>query len=118
MKKNDFRTGRKNNVENMGTLAVSFTLMLLITFSGCAQTKPATSKTNNGRIITGAERFDLYAPLLKGKAVAVFANQTSMIGNKHLVDVLKSKGIKIQKIFSPEHGFRGTADAGEKVNSE
>jgi uncharacterized protein YbbC (DUF1343 family) len=68
------------------------------------------------RIIPGAERMDVYLPLLKGKSVAVFANQTSMVQHTHLVDTLLSKGIKVVKIFGPEHGFRGNADAGEHVN--
>jgi uncharacterized protein YbbC (DUF1343 family) len=67
------------------------------------------------KIIPGAERVDAYVPMLKGKSVAVFANQTSMVGNTHLVDTLVKRGIKVVKIFSPEHGFRGNADAGEKV---
>jgi uncharacterized protein YbbC (DUF1343 family) len=69
------------------------------------------------KIIPGAERVDVYVPLLKGKAVAVFANQTSMVGNTHLVDVLVKKGIKVVRIFGPEHGFRGDADAGEKITN-
>ena len=66
-------------------------------------------------VITGAERMAVYLPMLKGKAVAVFANQTSMVKNTHLVDTLISSGINVVKIFGPEHGFRGTADAGEHV---
>lgn len=69
------------------------------------------------KIIAGAERVDVYVPLLKGKSVVVFANQTSMVGNTHLVDTLVKRGIKVVKIFGPEHGFRGTADAGEKVGN-
>ncbi|MDE3184444.1 MAG: DUF1343 domain-containing protein, partial [Bacteroidota bacterium] len=69
------------------------------------------------RIIPGAERLDQYLPLLKGKNVALFANQTSMVGNTHLVDTLMKRGIKIVRIFGPEHGFRGNADAGEKVGN-
>jgi uncharacterized protein YbbC (DUF1343 family) len=68
-------------------------------------------------IIPGAERMDLYLPFLKGKSVAVFANQTSVIGSTHLVDALLAKGIHIQKIFAPEHGFRGEADAGEELGN-
>ncbi len=70
---------------------------------------------NNGSVITGAERMQVYLPLLEGKSVAVFANQTSMVKNTHLVDTLLSSGIKVVKIFGPEHGFRGDADAGEHV---
>jgi uncharacterized protein YbbC (DUF1343 family) len=69
------------------------------------------------RILPGAERMQVYLPLLKGKNVAVFANQTSMVGNRHLVDTLLASGIKVTKIFAPEHGFRGNADAGEKVGN-
>jgi len=57
----------------------------------------------------------VYLPMLKGKSVAVFANQTSIVGNTHLVDTLIKSGIKVVKIFGPEHGFRGDADAGEHV---
>ena len=69
------------------------------------------------KIIPGADRTAVYFPLLKGKAVGVFANQTSMIGQTHLIDTLISSGIKVVKIFGPEHGFSGSADAGEKVTN-
>lgn len=71
---------------------------------------------NNSPVIPGAERMNVYLPMLKGKAVAVFANQTSMVKNTHLVDTLISSGINVVKIFGPEHGFRGDADAGEHVD--
>ncbi|MBQ0016182.1 MAG: DUF1343 domain-containing protein [Bacteroidales bacterium] len=60
---------------------------------------------------------DIYLPLLRDKQVAVVGNHTSLVGNTHLVDTLLSSGVKVAKIFSPEHGFRGTAAAGAKVNS-
>lgn len=63
----------------------------------------------------GASQMNKYIRLLKGKRIALVVNQTSRIGNTHLVDTLISKGINIQTIFAPEHGFRGKADAGEKV---
>lgn len=63
----------------------------------------------------GNARMDLYLDSLRGKRVAIVANQSSSINNTHLVDTLLSLGIAIQKVFAPEHGFRGTADAGEKV---
>jgi uncharacterized protein YbbC (DUF1343 family) len=71
---------------------------------------------NQAPVIPGAERMQVYLPMLKGKSVAVFANQTSMVKNTHLVDTLLSSGIKVVKIFGPEHGFRGDADAGEHVS--
>ena len=67
------------------------------------------------QIVPGAERLSAYLPLLKGKQVAVFANQTSKIGDKHLVDVLMENKVQVNVIFGPEHGFRGEADAGAKV---
>ena len=76
---------------------------------------PVFSQVNSQSIITGAERLETYLPLLKGKSVAVFANQTSMVNKTHLVDTLLKRGINIVKIFGPEHGFRGDADAGEHV---
>ncbi|MEY4113893.1 MAG: hypothetical protein RLZ76_586 [Bacteroidota bacterium] len=65
----------------------------------------------------GAANANAYIHLLKGKQVAVFANQTSMVGEKHLVDILLENKIAVKKIFGPEHGFRGVADAGEKVGN-
>ena len=68
-------------------------------------------------VITGAARTEAYLPLLKNKRVALLVNQTATIGETHLVDSLLKLQIRIQKIFSPEHGFRGNADAGEKVGN-
>ena len=68
-------------------------------------------------VITGAARTEAYLPLLRNKRVALLVNQTATIGATHLVDSLLKLHIKIQKIFSPEHGFRGNADAGEKVGN-
>ena len=67
------------------------------------------------KVITGADRMNVWLPYLENKSVAVFANQTSMIRNTHLVDTLLAMHVKIKKIFGPEHGFRGVADAGEHV---
>ncbi len=61
---------------------------------------------------------DVYVPMLKNKSVAVFANQTSVVGSQHLVDALLKRGVVIKKIFAPEHGFRGLADAGEHVDNQ
>src|SRR5689334_767170 len=93
---------------------------LIIAFlSGCSQ--PPTVQhapiATDSKIIPAAERTGSYLPLLKNKRVAVFANNTSMVQDVHLVDTLSRSGIMIKKIFAPEHGFRGTADAGEKVSN-
>lgn len=66
-------------------------------------------------IVTGAERTDQYLPILRNKRVGAVVNHTSTIGSTHLVDSLVSLGIKIEKIFAPEHGFRGDASDGEKI---
>ena len=68
-------------------------------------------------VTVGAERLDQYLSLLKGKSVGLVINQTSVVGNTHLLDTLISLGIKVKKVFAPEHGFRGTADAGEHVSN-
>lgn len=68
------------------------------------------------RVVVGAERTDLYYPALEGQRVAVFSNHTGRVGGRHLVDMLVDDGVNVVTIFSPEHGFRGDADAGEHVS--
>ena len=68
-------------------------------------------------VIVGAEQTEAYFPLLNGKRVALFSNHTGMVKDKHLLDVLVENSINVVAIFSPEHGFRGDASAGEKVAS-
>lgn len=79
-------------------------------------------KINNNvePIITGANQTHIYIPLLKGKRIGIVANQTSVIYKSdntytHIVDSLLNLNINIEKVFAPEHGFRGTADAGEHI---
>lgn len=67
------------------------------------------------RIIPAAERINVYLPFLKGKKVGIFANHTSMVGNKHLVDTLLKLGVDIRVAFGPEHGFRGDTPDGVKI---
>lgn len=86
-------------------------LAVLMWFTAFAQ--PAAKV--GSKIIPAAWRTEKYLPLLKNKRVALFANNTSTVGNTHLADTLSKLGVKIQKIFAPEHGFRGKADAGETV---
>src|SRR5690349_16186824 len=69
-------------------------------------------------LLTGADQIPLLGSKLKGKKVGIMVNQTAIVGRSHLVDSLRSIGIDIKKIFSPEHGFRGTADAGEYLNDD
>lgn len=90
--------------------AFSLLLQIPITF---AQTSVKTTQLR-----TGAEQTEKYIPYLKGKRVAILANLTTIIGNRHLVDSLQTLGINVVKVFGPEHGFRGNASAGEKVKDE
>ena len=95
-----------------------YQLIILCAFSCSGQGR-------TDRVVLGDERFDEYVPELEGKRIAVFSNHTGIVGDvkkgseygPHLVDVLLGKGIDVKAIFSPEHGFRGTADAGELVVS-
>src|SRR5688572_8546428 len=72
----------------------------------------------SAKIVSGADQPEKYLPYLKGKRVAILANQTSIAGDQHLVDFLLSKGIKVAKEYGPEHGFRGNASAGTHVADE
>lgn len=85
-------------------------ILTLFSFS-CQATEPSE------KIKVGAEQTEEYLPALKGQRVAVLANHTAMVGEQHLVDMLISNGAKLVGIFSPEHGFRGGADAGEHVKN-
>lgn len=78
---------------------------------------PTRTPAYGNNVITGAERTDQYLPLIEGRRVGIVANHTSITGNSHLVDSLISLGVDVRKIFTPEHGFRGIADAGEKINT-
>jgi uncharacterized protein YbbC (DUF1343 family) len=95
-------------------------IFIVSTLALCSTSKQGKEQVaiNKAGIKTGAEQTEKYLPILKGKRIAIMANQTSMIGKTHLVDSLKSLGVKIVKVFGPEHGFRGNASAGVKVNDE
>ena len=69
------------------------------------------------RIITGDERTELYFNLIKNKRIALYSNHTGIAHKKHVIDLLIEKHMNVVAIFSPEHGFRGNADAGEHVGN-
>lgn len=99
-------------------------LLAMLWLSACGQPTPAPPPKNHTPeqevsrqpLVFGAERTEFYLPLLKDKTVGVIANQTSVVGNTHLVDTLLALGISIKSVFAPEHGFRGNASAGEKIS--
>jgi uncharacterized protein YbbC (DUF1343 family) len=102
-------------------------ILCAVIFVSCFATVPMAFSTERSRHVNektsladeslkvGAERVELYLPLLKGKRVGLLVNQTSRVGRRHLVDFLQSHDINVTLIFAPEHGFRGEYGAGEKV---
>jgi uncharacterized protein YbbC (DUF1343 family) len=88
--------------------------MLCISLQACLQ-EDASGKAD---LLTGAKQTDQYLPLLKDKKVALVANHASLIDKTHLADSLLSLDVALVKVFAPEHGFRGIADAGELIDNE
>ncbi len=78
--------------------------------------KEVATENPTSEIKTGDENIQAYLPILKNKKVGIVTNQTGIVSDKtHIVDFLLEEKVLLQKIFAPEHGFRGTADAGEHV---
>lgn len=104
-------------------MRVPFSLFLIMLFIPAVYQAQITilSKLNvektDADIRNGAERVEVWKPLLEGKSVAIVANHTALIGQTHLLDTMLRSGIRVKKIFAPEHGFRGMAANGEKVAS-
>jgi uncharacterized protein YbbC (DUF1343 family) len=107
----------------MKNIGINLCLALLFTATQC--TKPPASVTESNlpmrneidtRVRVGADELDVLLPLLQKKNVALVVNHTSLVGNTHLTDTLISSGITVRKVFAPEHGFRGAAADGERVN--
>jgi uncharacterized protein YbbC (DUF1343 family) len=100
-----------------------FTIGIILVLASChskeGNTQVRVSKdlllVNIDEILTGAERTDLYFPLLEGKSVGIVCNHTSLVKNTHLVDTLINSGFTVKTIFSPEHGFRGDLEAGADI---
>src|SRR5258706_11865957 len=91
----------------------TFWLLVTLIVTSCkAQSTAGDSK----RAILGAEQLDLLLPQLQGNRIGLLVNNTANIGKTHLADTLVSRGIRIAKIFGPEHGFRGAAAAAEQVS--
>ncbi|ANW97435.1 hypothetical protein AXE80_05205 [Wenyingzhuangia fucanilytica] len=98
----------------------TFLILVFFSFATLSSCK-AQNKSIKNEIIVAANHTKAYLPLLKNYKIGVVANQTSVIfkkdGHTHLIDSLLQLNIKISKVFSPEHGFRGKADAAEKVDN-
>jgi uncharacterized protein YbbC (DUF1343 family) len=103
-----------------------FALGVILIIASCHSKHGNTQGINTERlqmvdsdeILAGAERTDLYFPGLKGKSIGVVCNQTSLIGNTHLVDSLVNSGIDIKSIFTPEHGFMGNVADGVEIRGD
>ena len=99
-------------------------LLVAGTVLACTSTRQKESTSHTAKaakeqgILTGADQTEKYIDYIKGKRVAILANPTTVIGKKHLVDSLLSRGVSFAKAFGPEHGFRGNASAGVKVGDE
>ena len=87
------------------------TIVIALTGMQCSTEK------NSDTLRVGAERMEVYLPLIEGKTVALVGNHTSVLGNTHLVDTLLAMDVNIRVIFAPEHGFRDLADAGAVITS-
>ena len=96
--------------------AIYFYLFSSFSFSQYATPLKLRDKTS-ADLKVGAERMEKYLPLIKDQRIAVVAHPASMVRNRHLVDTLLQSGIKVKKIFAPEHGFRGEAEAGGKIQN-
>lgn len=98
-------------VVKAGLLALVFTLHL-----SCGQEQALQQSVTVEPLLTGAEQLDTYLPKLEGKRVGLCVNHSAIVGEGHLLDTLRALGIEVTKVFTPEHGFTGVADAGEKVD--
>ncbi|MDR2890809.1 MAG: DUF1343 domain-containing protein [Alistipes sp.] len=94
--------------------------LVLLSSCGC---RAASSEAAPARVVTGAERMDEYLLLLEGRRVGIVTNQTGIVGAAnglggaaHLVDTLLARGVRVELVFAPEHGFRGSAAAGAHVD--
>ena len=98
-------------------MAVCAAFTAMACSAGTAKTAADSAADEATEVTVAAARTDQYLPALRGKRVALFSNHTGMVGDRHTLDILLDSGINVVNIFSPEHGFRGTADAGEHVGS-
>jgi uncharacterized protein YbbC (DUF1343 family) len=101
---------------NVMRLQFIFLVFPLILFCRCATA--IEQKDQVYLIRCGAERTSFYLPLIEGKKVGLVVNQTSQIFGVHLVDTLRSLGVQMVRVFAPEHGFRGEADAGASIKDD
>ncbi len=105
-------------------LFILLSIVLISTGSACGSqsTRNSAAVENDTvpvtpEVVVGAARISEYSPLLSGKRVGLFSNHTGLVGEGHSLDLMLENGVNVTTLFSPEHGFRGNADAGEHVAS-
>lgn len=94
-------------------ICLSFIILLIVCTSAVS-----IAQQKHASYVNADEQTEVYLPALKGKKVALLSNYTAMVSNKHVLDILLENKIEVTKIFSPEHGFRGTEDAGDEVSNQ
>ncbi|MEQ6122173.1 DUF1343 domain-containing protein [Reichenbachiella sp. MALMAid0571] len=104
----------KSNIQH---LIIYFCFVLIFSCNSATQNKETTTEPEPPGIVLGTEQLGQYLPLLKDKKVGLLVNHTSVIGQTHLLDTLILLNVDVAKIFAPEHGFRGNADAGEHIDN-
>ena len=113
-----YKTWRMSNLKKQMEILIIF----LLIFSNSVRSQPLVfplelQDKTTADLKEGAERTDKYFSLIAGKSIAIVAHPASVVGFKHLVDTLVKSGIKIKKIFAPEHGFRGDEEAGQAIKN-
>lgn len=106
----------KNIGINLGLAFVFIAMQCTKPVASATESGPPTGSAKHTHVMVGADQLDVLLPLLQKKNVALVVNHTSLVGNTHLADTLISSGVKVRKVFAPEHGFRGAAADGEKIN--
>lgn len=103
----------------MKPITLTFLRIAALICAYCAIAAPGSAcrpaAATDTTVTVGAARTELYLPLLRGKRVGLFSNHTGLVGSEHTLDLMRRNGVDVRVIFSPEHGFRGTADAGSHV---
>lgn len=119
MKYSNAKAGFSSRLKYSLLLSLKSLFLFLISCTSDSHSQVGENKivpTDNLEIVTGAERISVYLPELENKRVGIVANQTSRVGNVHIVDTLLSLNVDVKKVFAPEHGFRGDADAGAEIS--
>lgn len=98
-------------------LKTKYSLLLLLLTCGCSTSYPQVKLVNQADIRTGAQQTEMWMQAVRDKKLALVVNQSSRVNDLHLIDLLLNEGLEVIKIFTPEHGLTGQADAGASISS-